>query len=184
MEIQVHSGRQPGTRTATSPKVTMDSRPMSTFTQLMPGSQEAEEQMKASAYSLRNSQDTASAKEILANIEAAVTQGHEVLTDFITESQELSDHIKTLDSKANSSLETVPGDITAALQALVDSIRSEFVAQTQENQRLEKQINLLKHDRGVMQQQADDQSRRVAGMEEVFHITPYEHKEEEEAADV
>ena len=174
MEIQL---RQPGTRTATSPKVSMDSRPMSTFTQLQPGSAEAEQQMRESAYSLRNSQDTSSAKDILKNVESAVLQGREVLKDYVDESAELSEHLRTLETDITAALDAVPVDISAALQTLIDTMRSEFISQTQENNRLEKQLNQLKHDKGLLQQQADDQSKRVGGMEDAFHIPLFQSTE-------
>lgn len=177
--------RQPGTRTATSPKVSMDSRPMSTFTQLQPGSAEAEQQMRESAYSLRNSQDTSSAKDILKNVESAVMQGREVLRDYVEESAELSQHLRNLETQITATVDLVPTDISAALQTLIDSMRSEFISQTQENNRLEKQLNQLKHDKAQLQQQADDQSKRISGMEDAFHIPVFQSTEgaqEEEVA--
>lgn len=174
MEVQL---RQPGTRTATSPKVSMDSRPMSTFTQLQPGSTEAEQQMRESAYSLRNSQDTSSAKDILKNVESAAVQGREVLKEYVEECAELSQHLRTMETQITVAIDAVPTDISTALQTLIDSMRSEFISQTQENNRLEKQLNQLKHDKTQLQQQADDQSKRIGGMEDAFHIPVFQSTE-------
>lgn len=157
---------------------------MSTFTQLQPGSVEAEQQMKESAYSLRNSQDTASAKDILKNVESAVQQGRDVLRDYVDESAELSQHLKVLESQASAAIDSVPADISTALQTLIDAMRGEFISQTQENNRLEKQLSQLKHDKLQLQQQADDQTKRVGNMEDAFHIPPFQSAEPVEGEEV
>lgn len=117
-------------------------------------------------FNLRTSADTSSVKEIVTNVEEAISLGKAVYKEYTENCSVLHKELQRLSRDFSRQIEDIPLSILQNIENMRDSLRDSFVNQQEENMRFAKQINSLNKEKGLLVQTVNEGNDRLKLIED------------------
>lgn len=149
-----------GERASVYTRITIDASPYSTLNTIKV------DDLGTPNFNFRTSEDTSSAKEIITNVEEAISLGKVVYKEYMENCGVLNNEMKRLNTDFSRQIDDIPLSILPTIENMRDSLRESFVNQQEENMRFSRQIVSLNKEKGLLVQEVTEGNGRLKQMED------------------